>query len=324
MEILLALIALLLTGCATVPAGSAQDSPATAAGETAVSAPAIVAPAPVISYPAANPDEYSPGDGWTVAWSDEFKGESLDESVWTRQKLMFPYNNEYQQYTGAPETAYVADGCLVIKAEKKGESIRRTGFTSARVISNPGGDDGSGTAKGKTFLYGKIAARVQLPYGKGLWPAFWLLGDDVSETGGPTGWPVCGEIDILEAGSNAAPGNGDGTVTGALHHDPSAGNRIKANQFLMAGQKTLSGGELLAEKFHVYEIEWDREKIVWKLDGVKWGEVSITEETRDEFHKPYYAIFNIAVAGNYTRTPDETTPFPQFMYVDWIREYTKQ
>jgi len=314
MELLLLLAALVLTGCATVP----SDKTATAEAEVTA-----VRPAPVISYPATNPDTWEPGAGWTLAWSDEFSGDSLDENVWTRQKLMFPYNNEYEQYTGKPETAYVTDGCMVIKAEQTKPGIVRTGFSSARVISNPGGQDGKSSAEGKTFQYGKIAARIQLPYGKGLWPAFWLLGDDTNETGGTVGWPVCGEIDIMEGGSNAAPGNGDGTVTGALHHDPSPGNKVKQNQFLMAGKKTLPGGELYAEGFHVFEIEWDAEKIVWKMDGEKWGEVSIDEETRDEFHKPYYALFNVAVAGGYTHTPDETTVFPQYMYVDWIREYRK-
>lgn len=320
MRLLVLVCAVILAGCASAPppseAAQASAPPSSAAAETA-------APVPEIAYPASNPDTYEPGDGWKLVWSDEFSGSVLDENVWTRQKMLYPYNNEYQQYTGAPETAYVSDGYMVIKAAKKGADVRRTGFTSARVISNPGGQDGTSSAAGKTFLYGKIAARVQLPYGKGLWPAFWMLGDNVSETGGDTGWPVSGEIDILEGGSNGAPGNGDGTITGALHHDPSAGNRIKANQFLMAGSKTLPNGELYAQKFHVFEIEWDPDKIVWKMDGQKWGEVSIKEETRDEFHKPFYAIFNIAVAGNYTSTPDEDTPFPQFMYVDWIREYQR-
>lgn len=280
-------------------------------------------PSSLIQYPANNPDNYSPGEGWVLVWSDEFNNGTFDETIWTRQKMLYPYNNEFQQYTGDPETAYVDNGNLVLKAAKTRETIMRTGFSSARVISNPGGNDGESPAKGKTFLYGKIAARIQLPYGRGIWPAFWLVGDNISETGGDTNWPVCGEIDILEAGSNLAPGNGDGTITGALHHDPSLENRVQMNQWLAAGKYTIPNGELFAEKFHVFEIEWDEKKIVWKLDGEKWGEVSISESTRDEFHKPFYAIFNIAVGGSYTFSPDESTPFPQYMLVDWIREYKK-
>ena len=320
MKILFVVLFVLFTGCTTIPSdGVAVEQ---AAQEKVVNQESEIV-VPNLKYPAENPDTYTPGDGWTLVWSDEFNDDLLDENIWTRQKLLFPYNNEYQQYTGDPDTAYVQDGYLILKASKKGEAIRRTGFTSARIISNPSGNDGTSSAEGKTFLYGKIAARIQLPYGKGIWPAFWMLGDNVSETGGDTVWPVCGEIDILEAGSNQAPGNGDGTITGALHHDPSPGNRIKKNQWILAGEKTLPNNELYAEKFHVFEIEWDEQKIIWRMDGDKWGEISISEETRDEFHKPFYVIFNIAVGGSYTQTPDETTPFPQYMYVDWIREYKK-
>lgn len=274
-------------------------------------------------YPASNEDTYSPGDGWTLSWSDEFNQSVLDENVWTRQAMKFPYNNEMQQYLGDSSVAYTENGYMVIKAARVRETNTRGSFTSARVISNPGGADGKSGAAGKTFLYGKIAARIQLPYGRGLWPAFWMLGDNVSETGGDTAWPVCGEIDILESGSNRAPNNGNGTVSGALHHDPSPNNTRKQNLCLDTALTTLPDGELMAAKFRVFEIEWDQEKIVWKLDGVKFGEASISEETRDEFHKEFYAIFNIAVGGNFTVSPDDETPFPQFMYVDWIRHYTR-
>ncbi len=274
-------------------------------------------------YPASNPDSYMPGAGWKLAWSDEFDQSELDESVWTRQPMKFPYNNEMQQYLGDASVAYTENGYMVIKADRVRETNTRGSFTSARVISNPGGADGNSGAAGKTFLYGKIAARIQLPYGRGLWPAFWMLGDNVSETGGDTNWPVCGEIDILESGSNRAAGNGDGTVSGALHHDPSPNNTRKQNLCLDSALTTLPNGELLGSKFRVYEIEWDKDKIVWKLDGVQFGEASISEETRDEFHKEFYAIFNIAVGGNFTVSPDDETPFPQYMYVDWIRHYTR-
>lgn len=277
----------------------------------------------LVSYPAENPDEYNAGDDWTLVWSDEFDGDALDEDVWTRQVMLHPYNDEWQQYTGAEETAYVEEGYMIITADRKGKSYNMGDFTSARVISNPGGDDGTKGNEGKTFLYGKIAARIQLPYGEGIWPAFWMLGDNISETGGDTPWPVAGEIDILEAGSKYEPEYGQGTVSGALHHDPSPGNKKKVNQFIVAGKRTLPEKELLAEKFHVYEIEWNEEEIIWRLDGKDFGRVSISEETRDEFHKEFYAIFNIAVGGHFTVQPGPQTYFPQHMYVDWIRHYTR-
>lgn len=299
----------------------AASVPSTVADEPGILAPHV--PLLHIRYPADNPDTYDPGNGWVLVWSDEFDKDALDENIWTRQKMRYPYNNELQQYTGDPDTAYVENGYLVLKATRTSESMTGNSFKSARLISNPGGEDGQSPAKGKTFLYGKIAARIQLPYGRGIWPAFWMLGDNALETGGTASWPACGEIDILEAGSNMAPGNGDGTISGALHHDPSFKNRLLLNQYISAGTYTLPNGELFAETFHVFEIEWDEQKIVWKLDGEKWGEASISEPTRDEFHKPFYAIFNSAVGGNYTRSPDESTAFPQYMLVDWIREYKK-
>lgn len=305
MNILLVLVVALLSGCVTASKDLESTEP------------------PVITYPASNADTWSPGSNWNLSWSDEFNADSLDTNIWTRQKMMFPHNNELQKYTAEPSTAYVEDGYMIIKAERVRASNQRGNFTSARVISNPGGMDGNSAAAGKTFLYGKIAARIQLPYGRGLWPAFWMLGDNCSETGGDMDWPGTGEIDILESGSINAPNFGQGSVSGALHHDPSPGNTKKQNLCLDTAFLTLKNGELMAEKFRVYEIEWDEEKIVWRLDGVKIGEASISEATRDEFHKPFYVLFNIAVGGNFTVTPDETTSFPQFMYVDWIRHYTR-
>ena len=96
------------------------------------------------------------------------------------------------------------------------------------------------------------------------------------------------------------------------------------NEILPSAEHTLPNGEFFAEKFHVFEIEWDEQSIVWKLDGTKIGERSISEATRSEFHENFYVIFNIAVGGNFTATPDSSTPFPQYMYIDWIRHYTKQ
>ncbi len=307
-------VSAMLIGCSSVPAADESAGDGSASGETRV---------PVLEYPAKNPDVYEPGNGWTLSWSDEFEGTTLDENVWTRQKMMFPYNNELQRYTAAPETARVEDGNMILTVERIKEGSMRGSFTSARVISNPGGEDGNSAAEGKTFLYGKIAARIQVPYGRGLWPAFWMLGDNCSETGGDAAWPGAGEIDILESGSVKAPNYGQGTVSGALHHDPSPGNTRKQNLCLDSALVTLPNGELMGEKFRVYEIEWDKEKIVWKLDGVQFGEMSISEDTRDEFHKPFYVLFNVAVGGNFTVSPDETTVFPQYMYVDWIRHYTR-
>jgi len=278
-------------------------------------------------YPAVNADSWTPGDGWTLSWQDEFNDGAFDTNTWTRQTMLNPPNNEWQQYFGGTsnDNAWEADGYMVLKASMNGTAHGDNQYKSARVISNPGGQDGSSSAEGKTFLYGKIAARIQLPYDKGIWPAFWMLGDNCSETGGDTTWPECGEIDILETGAKDDPAYGQGTTHGTLHHDPTVENITNDwnNLYLPSAEHTLPGGKFFAENFHVFEIEWDESKIVWKLDGAKIGEQSISEAGRSEFHKPFYVLFNIAVGGDFTSTPDSTTHFPQYMYIDWIRHYTK-
>jgi len=269
-------------------------------------------------------DSYTPGSQWTLSWSDEFNDGVFDTNTWTRQVLLNPYNEEWQRYTGESDTAWEQDGVMVLKAEHTGTTHSYGEYTSARVISNPGGQNGNSGAEGKTFKYGKIAARIQLPSGKGIWPAFWMLGDNISETGGDTSWPQCGEIDILESGGGSYPSNGQGTITGALHHDPGTETSPAGyNEVVEIGHFTLPNNELMNEDFHVFEIEWDANQIVWKIDGQIFGSSDISANTKNEFHKPFYVLFNIAVSGWYTVPPDESTPFPQYMYIDWIRHYTK-
>jgi len=282
----------------------------------------------VIAYPATNADTWTPGEGWSLAWEDGFNDGTFDTNVWTRQRMMDPPNNEWQQYPGGTDAtyAYEENGYMILKAAKTGASYADNNFMSARVISNPGGQDSASGTDGKLFKYGKIAARIQVPYGKGIWPAFWMLGDNINETGGSTTWPECGEIDIMEIGEGTKANYGQGTTLGTLHHDPTVENVPFNwnNEILPSAEHTLPNGEFFAEKFHVFEIEWDEQSIVWKLDGTKIGERSISEATRSEFHENFYVIFNIAVGGNFTATPDSSTPFPQYMYIDWIRHYTKQ
>lgn len=264
-------------------------------------------------------DTYEPGEGWNLSWSDEFDGETLDTDVWDRQRLLNPYNNEWQMYTADTSTAYVRDGSLILKATHDNGIHAPGNYTSARIISNPGGWTGSSGSTGKTFRYGKIAARIKLPSGKGIWPAFWLLGDNINETGGNTPWPACGEIDILETGSVNATDNcyGHATAGQALHYSNTSGAWEHK-----AGSKELSYGKY-SDRFHVFEIEWDSEKIIWKINGVTAHSESITDAHLSEFHQEFYVIFNIAVGGNYTHDPDNSTQFPQYMYIDWIRHYEK-
>lgn len=271
-----------------------------------------------------NPDNFIIDPSiWTLSWSDEFNDGVFDTNTWDRQVWLNPPNNEWEQYTGGTDTAYEEDGYMVLKAEKKEGLANAPGnYTSARVISNPGGGTGNTGSNGKVIKYGKIAARIQLPYGKGIWPAFWMLGNNINETGGTTPWPSCGEIDILETGFK---GNTDGkwghaTLGGALHYDTSIQNNT-ANWAYVTDHLSLNTG-IFANMFHVYEIEWDAEKIIWKVDGTQFFQKDITDPMFNEFREEFYILFNIAIGGNLTDAPDETTMFPQYMKIDWVRHYT--
>lgn len=275
-------------------------------------------------YPALNIDEYSVDDSvWTLDWSDEFEDGVFDDNTWDRQVLLNPYNNEFQKYTGDESTAYENDGYMILEAAWDGTTHSKGHYTSARVISNPGGTKGDSGTDGKTIKFGKIAARVQLPYGKGLWPAFWLLGDNISETGGTMAWPSCGELDILETGFK---GNTDGfyghaTLGAAIHYDRSVNNKRKQWNYLHDSKVNKSG--LYAKEFHVYELEWDETVVIWRVDNKEFFRADIADPEFNEFRENFYMIFNIAVGGDLTDHPDENTVFPQFMYIDWVRHYTK-
>jgi beta-glucanase (GH16 family) len=155
---------------------------------------------------------------------------------------------------------------------------------------------------------------MKLPYGEGLWPAFWMLGANIDENGGDTPWPHSGEIDIMELFGF----KDDAIVEANLHY---------ANTF---GKHTMMGSEAyrldkgkFADNFHTFELEWDANNITWLVDGQKFATQSITSEEFAAFHKDFFIILNIAVGGSFAGRPDATTNFPQYMYIDWIRVYQK-
>lgn len=256
-----------------------------------------------IVYPAKNKDTYEVDSKWKLVWADEFKGDELNLDNWTRQVLPDPYNEEWQQYGDDPKNSFVKDGYLVIKAIHTSDIHADKQYTSARL--HTGGNH--------SWKYGKIAARIQLPYGEGIWPAFWMLGDDITEIGGKTPWPQCGEIDILELYGF----RDDAVVEGNLHYDDDGHKMVGAKAF-----KLKQG--IFADNFHVFEIEWNKEKITWLVDGKAYHSVDITDEAMNEFHAKQYILLNIAVGGTHAGRPDETTPFPSQMYVDWVRVYQEK
>lgn len=248
-------------------------------------------------------DAFEPGAGWELVWSDEFDGNELDPENWNRQvEPAGRFNDEWQRYTDSETNAYVEDGLLVIRAEHVGEEHDKDQYTSARL----------NTAGKQTWTYGKIAARIQLPYGEGIWPAFWTLGANIDENGGDTPWPATGEMDILELYGS----NNDGAVEANIHYADSTGNHA----MMGAVAYELEEGRF-ADAFHVFELEWTPEHLIWRVDGEEYARADISSSERTEFHHDHFLLLNMAIGGTWAGRPVDSTVFPQFMLVDWVRVY---
>lgn len=233
---------------------------------------------------------------WKLVWSDEFDGTTLNTTNWTKETGGDGWgNNELEYYTNRDVNAFVSDGVLTIKALK--ESYGGKNYTSARLIT-----------KGKRFFkYGKIEARLKLPYGQGIWPAFWTLGQSISTVG----WPACGEIDIMEMIGGGA--NRDNRVYGTAHWDNNGHQSYGLNYTLPSGN--------FSDDYHIFSIIWDANKIEWYCDNNKYCTVSLTPSYIDELKADQFIILNLAVGGNWPGNPNSTTVFPQTMLVDYVRVY---
>lgn len=231
-----------------------------------------------------------------LIWQDEFDGIALNTSNWTHEIGVGNNgwgNNELQFYRS--ENTSVQGGYLVIEARKENFGGRL--YTSSRLV----------TKDKFSFQYGRVDIRAALPFGKGIWPALWMLGASFPSVV----WPACGEIDIMELVGGPSS---DGTVLGTVHW---------SNQ----GQHAEYGGEVklpsgkFHDAFHVFSVEWDSTRIQWLMDDVKFHEIDITPAELSEFRAPFFLIANVAVGGNLPGPPDATTIFPQRMIVDYIRVF---
>lgn len=242
---------------------------------------------------------------WKLKWADEFEKETIDTNNWTLQVVKAgTFNEEWQRYTNSNKNAYIENNNLVIKAIHESDKHGSNQYTSARLH----------TANKQSWKYGKIAARIKLPQGKGIWPAFWMLGANIDENGGDTPWPECGEIDILELYGT----KDDGLIESNVHYADSSGSHA----MMGATSFKLNKGKF-ADEFHVFELEWDENQLTWFVDGKQFAEMDISLDELTELHKKYFVLFNIAVGGTHAGRPDDTTNFPQLMYVDWVRVYEK-
>ena len=243
---------------------------------------------------------------WVLAWSDEFESDTINTNNWNFQvEKAGRFNDEWQRYTNSSDNAYIENNCLVIKAIHESDKHGKNQYTSARL----------NTAHKQSWTYGKIAARMKLPHGEGIWPAFWMLGVNIDENGGDTPWPQSGEIDIMELFGF----RNDSVVEANLHY----ANKSGEHTMMGAEEYKLEQGKF-ADAFHTFELEWDAKNIRWFVDGQKFAEQSISTKEFDAFHKDFFIILNIAVGGTFAGRPDATTNFPQSMYIDWIRVYKKK
>ena len=241
-----------------------------------------------------------------VVWADEFDGSVIDTTTWT-----YDYggggwgNGQFEYDTARHENSYITNGNLVIEARR--ENYLGNSFTSARMLT-----------QGRfAYLYGDLEARIKLPNtANGLWPAFWMMGNNA----GAIVWPACGEVDITEMGGAAgiAQGLQQKLVDSAVHYSNATNGYSNYVTWYTAPVD-------LTQDYHLYRMSWTPTSITFYLDEVAIGSMDITADYLTEFHQPMFPILNIAIGGynpSYTGvySPDAVTAtFPARMYVDWIR-----
>jgi len=302
---LLGLAFVLLVGCQ--PAATPTPAPTATTAPTATSAPTPT------SEPTSTPRPLVEGSemkNLQLVWSDEFDGPAgtlPDPNKWGYDLGGNGWGNkEWEFYTMNAENASLdGSGMLVIQALQVPEAAvgdltcwnGDCKYTSARLLT-----------KGRyEFTYGRVEARMQIPYGQGIWPAFWMLGSDIMKSG----WPNSGEIDIME-NIGKEPKMVHGTVHGPGY---SGGSGIG---------KGISQSEPFSADFHVFAIEWEPEVIRWYMDGQQYFELtpkSLPAGKKWVFDHPFFLIMNLAVGGQWPGYPDDSTVFPQKLTVDYVRVY---
>jgi beta-glucanase (GH16 family) len=248
---------------------------------------------------------------WTLAWSDEFNGaagSAVDGTKWVLETGGGSNgwgNRERQYYTNTTKNAAMDGvGNLVITAyrESPGKKYRcwygECRYTSARLKTQGRFEQ----------TYGRFEARLKLPYGQGIWPAFWMLGNNINTAG----WPACGEIDIME-NIGREPALVHGTVHGP-GYSGAAG---------IGAQYSLTSGAF-GDAFHVFAVEWEPNRIRWYVDGQLYQTrtpADLPAGSAWAFDHPFFMLLNVAVGGYWPGDPDATNVFPQKMYVDYVRVY---
>lgn len=260
-----------------------------------------------------NPPIASDPSKWKLVWSDEFNSRAVtapDATIWGREigdgtAYGIPGwgNSELEYYTGGTDNvATDGQGNLQITAKKADGSLMcyygPCDYTSARLL----------TKNRFEVAYGRVEARIKVPAGAGLWPAFWMLGTDIDQVG----WPQTGEIDIMEH-----VGRVPNEIFGTLHGPGYSGGQSYG--------QSVDLGEPVAGKFHTYAVEWQPDKITWFLDGVPYFTATpndpFLQGKQWVFNHPFYILLNMAVGGNFGGTVSPDTVFPATMSIDYVRLY---
>jgi beta-glucanase (GH16 family) len=243
----------------------------------------------------------------TLVWSDEFDGPGIDKNVWSYETGGSGFGNaELQCYTDRPDNAYIEDGKLVIQAKR--EDYGGKSFTSARLHTS-----------GRLFFsFGIIEARIKIPdLREGLWPAFWMMGNNYNQVG----WPACTETDILEMGSEAA------RLAGVTNRRVNSTAHWSYNGSYAGYGTSLDAASDLNDDYHIYKLRWTPSEVRTYLDDVQIWVMNLSgldPNSLAAFHKPCYLTANLAVGGNFpkiTSVGGITAPLPAKMYIDWIRLY---
>lgn len=264
--------------------------------------PAFLLGLTAFSFFSCDPDETQTVTTFeNVVMEENFDGTELDTSLWSydigdgsSQGLSGWGNNELQYYTDRLENVKVEDGILNITARK--EAYEEASYTSGRILTKLNFDQ----------KYGRFEARMKLPWGQGLWPAFWLLGADIDEVG----WPQTGEIDIMEY-----RGQEPTRIHGSVHGPGYSGAEAVSKSYNLEGDR-------FDTDFHVFGIEWGKDYINFYVDDDLYNQIT-PEDVDGEwvYNKPFYILINMAVGGSYVGSPTEDTVFPQTLEIDYVRVY---
>ena len=241
-----------------------------------------------------------------LTFSDEFNGPAgaaPDAGKWRHDIGGSGWgNNELQYYTNRTDNvALDGAGHLALTARRGNPAGYGCWYGSCQYTSGK-----LTTAATFTQAYGRFEARMKLPRGQGMWPAFWMLGNDI----GSVGWPASGEIDVMEN-----IGSVPGTVHGSLHGPGYSGGSP------LTGTYTLPNGQAFADGFHTFTVDWEPGAVTWYVDGIQYSRKTPadTRGNRWVFDHPFYLLLNLAVGGNWPGPPNSSTAFPQQLLIDYVR-----